>query len=132
MVSARIPFEYCEEGYPGPTYFDIPECSSIPCAIRVGDEFTVNIGIYVKSAVKRLPVRATVTTEKGVFDFPLPSGDACHAIENGCPQEAGDYLLTFPIKVQGVEPGTTATIRVQIDDDSDDVVACGSITTTIQ
>lgn len=131
-ILARIPFDYCEEGYPGPTSFDIPECESLPCDIRLGDEITMNIGIYVSRAVQRLPVRATIITEDGSFDFPLRSGDACQAIENGCPKEPGEYLISFPVKIEGLEPGTRSTIRVQIDDDQEEVVACGSISTVFQ
>lgn len=92
----------------------------------------MNIGVHVERAVTSLPVRATVSTEDGSFDFPLPSGDACHAIEQGCPRAAGDYLISFPVKIEGLKRNSTATVRVQIDDDEGGVVACGSITTTFQ
>lgn len=131
-ATARIPFDKCEEGFPGPTSFDIPECTTLPCDIYVGDVITLNIGIFVDRAVTRLPVQATIITDEETFDYPLPSRDACHAIVNGCPTAAGNYMVSFPVKVAGLEPGTTATVRVQIDDDMEDVVACGSITTTFK
>lgn len=131
-ATARIPFDICEEGFPGPTSFDIPECTTLPCDIYVGDVITLNMGIYVDRAVTSLPVRATITTDDESVDFPLPSGNACHAIANGCPTAAGDYMVSFPVKVSGLNPGTTATVRVQIDGDENDVVACGSITTTFK
>lgn len=132
LCNCRIPFDLCEEGFPGPTSFDIPECTSYPCDISIGDEITLNIGIYATRAVTSLPVHALVITENGSFDFPLPNGDACYAIEGGCPQASGEYLVSFPVKIQGLQSGTTATVRVQIDDEQEDVVACGSITTTFK
>lgn len=128
---ARLPFETCKEGYPAPLSFDIPECKAHPCEIHAGDKITINVMIRVARAVERLPVRATVKTADGSFDYPLPSGDACNAIAGGCPKEAGDYLISFPMKVDGVKPGTEASVRMLIQDSVDDVVACGWVRTTI-
>lgn len=129
VVAARIPFDLCDKGYPGPISVDIPECSSMPFDIHIGDEFTVNIKIHVKRAVQMLPVRVTIFTDGQTAQF---GGDACGTIENGCPKEAGDYLISYPVQIDGFKPDTMATFRVEIYHDLDDVAACGSFTTKIK
>lgn len=131
-VAARIPYYLCKEGYPALTSFDIPACTSLPCDIHIGDKITMNIGIYVKRAVAELPVRVTIFDNEGFVDIPMPCGDACHAIKNGCPKKAGDYLISLPVQIKGFKPDTKATVRVQIKDDLSDVVACGAITATFK
>lgn len=135
-MAASIPFDKCPntngtEGFmPEPVSFAIPECSGFPCGVAVGQNVTLLIGIYVSEAVTSLPVKASVTVSGYTFEFPLPNGDACAAIPSGCPQVPGNYLVTFPTPLTGVDSGTTATVRVQIDNQSGVPVACGSVTTT--
>lgn len=135
-MSASIPFDLCpiaegsDEYMPGPVSFAIPECPGIPCDVGVNQTLTMLIGIYVDEAVTALPVAATVAVGEYVFDFPLPTGDACAAIPTGCPQGAGNYLITFPTALSAVDAGTEATVRVQINKPDGRVVACGSVTTT--
>lgn len=135
--ASSIDFDLCPapEGtagtLPGPISFAIPQCpNGSPCEVAIGQDVTLLIGIYVPEAVTSLPVVATVIVGEDQFQFPLPNDDACFAIATGCPQAAGNYLVDFPTTLRGVTPGSTATVRVNITNQSGRVIACGSVTTT--
>lgn len=125
----NVDFEECP-GLPAPISFGIPECNSDPCVIRVGQTITLVIGINVASQTTSMPVTATVTSGGVSFDFPLPTGDACAAVSTGCPLTPGNYLVTFPVTIAGVNAGTETSVRVQINNQNNAPIACGSITTT--
>lgn len=135
--ASSIDFELCPtpDGtagtLPGPISFAIPEClNGSPCDVAIGQTVTLLIGVYVPEAVTAMPVQATVSVGGASFDFPLPHGDACFAIATGCPQTAGNYLIEFPTTLQGVDPGTEATVQVKINNQAGRVLACGIVTTT--
>lgn len=136
-MATSIPYELCPtpEGtagtLPGPVSFAIPQCSGLPCSIAVGQPVTLLIGIYVDGPVNSLPTKAFLTVgDHDEFEYALPTGDACSAIPTGCPQAAGNYLITFDTALQGVNPGTDAIVRVKINNDAGRVIACGIVSTT--
>lgn len=129
ISATAIPVELCP-GLPGPVSFDIPECTGLPCDVSVGQRITLLIGIDVPGAVTALPVTAQIIVGSNVIDYELPTGDACSAIATGCPQAAGKYMVTFPVTLDGVPSGTDATVRVQINDQDGNGIACGNVSTT--
>lgn len=68
-----------------------------------------------------------IPTSQGSFEFPLSNADACNAIVGECPQERGEYIVVFPVELAGVPPGEEATVRVQINNQAGQVVACGAV-----
>lgn len=129
-VAVDLTYQDCA-GRPSFQYVRVPECAAVPCGLGHGDTITVTIGVQLPSAVTRLPVRAYIVTADGEQPYDLPTGDACHAVQGGCPLGAGAHQVSFPVTISDAIPTNVETvIRVEIDDDAGNSVGCGSVTTT--
>lgn len=118
-------------GQPEARSLNIPECTSSPCVVEVGQTLTLIIGVDIAEQTTSMPVSVIVTSGGREFPFDLPSGDACAAVPNGCPLSAGSIAsVVFPVTIAGVNPGDETNVRVHINNQNGNTVACGSINTT--
>lgn len=136
-ADVNIPFEWCSDpnvngGYlPGPTSLQVPECLSLPCALEIGQNVTVKIGVYVDAPVTSLPTYVSVGTED--YAFGMDPFDACLFIGDGvCPDARGfyDIVLHFTLDTEGLVAGKLTTVYARITDQDEVPVACGAVSTT--
>lgn len=131
VAAIDLTYNDCSAGQPSFEYVRVPECSAVPCGLGQGDTITVKIGVQLPNAVTRLPVRAFIVTANGEEAYDLPTGDACYAVQGGCPLSAGAHEVSFPVTINDAIPSNVETvIRVELDDDAGNSVGCGAVTTT--
>lgn len=129
-AAVDIPWGSCGAGFQEPASFAIPECPGLPCSLPIGADIILNIGINVNRVTTELPVTATVTQNGVTNPWVLPTGNACYGISGLCPITAGTHLITFPVTISEVSSGVPAVVRVEINNDLGESVACGTIETT--
>lgn len=107
-------------------------CDSWPCGLSAGESVEVSFDVNVTTEVTQMPTVVTIyPSGGGEITFPLPTGDACSAVQapSACPLSEGTHTIVFPVVLNGLPVGTS-TARVAIADQAGRAVACGMIDVT--
>lgn len=123
-LAMEIPFEVCE-GRPAPISVSIPECVT-SCDLGLNDKFHLNFDFVTTGRVEELRTTATIVHNGTTIDYPLPTGDACNAVIGGCPLEAGQHTVSFPVILEDVPTGNSLVIMDIVDENGYSVV-CGQV-----
>lgn len=136
MKAESIPFDLCppdavtKEVPPAPLSFALVDGSGIPWGVPAGENVTLLFGFHSPSASASLPIEADLIF-RGTNKIDLPFDDACKGISSGCPEKAGNYLVTIPTGVSDSAGGNEMTFRVHIRSPEKKSIACGSVTLII-